>query len=386
MDLEHQPARSMDKPHHHLTISDQVDLVDFIIEEAIEKGASDIHFEPYQDKYRIRYRLDGYLKEQYTLATETATRITARLKILAQIDSSERRLPQDGRIAASYQPAQALDLRVSTCPTVYGEKIVVRILDKAANVLSIKDLAMSNRSESMFLSQLNKPQGLILVTGPTGSGKTITLYSALHYLNSPIRNISTAEDPVEITMPGINQVPIQPKIGLHFSTILRAFLRQDPDVIMLGEIRDTETAEIAAQAALTGHLVLSTLHTNSAVESITRLCDLSIPVFNIAASLRLVIAQRLVRKLCIHCKKQEGNRFIPIGCSHCHQGYKGRIGLFECLPISPFLANLLRKTTNTDMLLAQAKKEGFVTLYEEGLAKVQAGITTLDEVYRATMD
>lgn len=364
---------------------DQVELVNQILHAAIQKGASDIHFEPSVHQYRIRFRLDGLLYEHLSLPLEMAERITARLKILANLDTAEKRLPQDGRITQGFESIN-LDLRIATCPTLYGEKIALRILDKTRQNLAIETLGMEDAIAERLKKTLEKPQGLILVTGPTGSGKTLTLYSALNFINHPARHILTAEDPVEIHMDGINQVNTNPKAGLNFAAILRAFLRQDPDVLMVGEIRDQETAEMAIKAALTGHLVLSTLHTNSAAATLTRLLDLKIPAFNIISSLRLVIAQRLVRTLCDFCKKAEGAYWKPSGCNNCYQGFKGRTGLFECLSLPQASLNPPPGQNSYEDIFSKVRLEGKLTLYEAGLLKVKRGITTLDEVNRVVMD
>lgn len=365
---------------------DQVDMVEQLILEAIQKGASDIHFEPYADEYRIRYRLDGLLSLAYSLSPECRERMTARLKIIGSLDPLEKRLPQDGRIRPAFLKEASLDLRISTCPTAFGEKIVLRVLNTGTLVTEIEKLGMEEQEQRLFKKYLSKPQGLILVTGPTGSGKTLTLYAALHFLNAIKRNIMTAEDPIEISMKGINQVNIHPKIGLDFPTLLRSFLRQDPDILMIGEIRDLETAEIAFRAAHTGHLVLSTLHTNSAIETLSRLKDFNIPNYNIAASIELVVAQRLVRKLCPECKEKEGDYFKAKGCLACHQGYKDRIGLFEFLPFSQSLRELLRQKNGRHLWIKEAEALRSRSLYQAGLAKVNLGLTTMEEVERVTMD
>jgi type IV pilus assembly protein PilB len=323
-----------------------IKLVAQILNEAIDKNASDIHCEPYEHNYRIRFRIDGILHEITKPDLGLANRITARLKIMSRLDIAERRLPQDGRFSINNR-----DCRISTCPTLFGEKIVVRILNP--------NNALLTKQEKLFLQAIKRPQGMILVTGPTGSGKTVSLYAALNQLNSIDKNISTAEDPVEINLPGINQVNIHPKIGLTFAAVLRAFLRQDPDIIMLGEIRDLETAEIAIKAAQTGHLVLATLHTNSAAESITRLINMGIAPFNINSSLNLIIAQRLIRKLTPHNK-----------------GFLGRTGIFEVMPITEI------QQKNAREIHKQACQKGMLSLREAGLLKVQKGITTLEEINR----
>ncbi|KTC69348.1 pilus assembly protein PilB [Legionella birminghamensis] len=384
-----------------------VKFVNKILFEAIKKGVSDIHFEPYERDYRIRYRLDGILNEVAAPPISLASRITARIKIMSNLDISEKRIPQDGRFKMKLSRARSIDFRVSTCPTIAGEKVVMRILDPGSTRLGIEALGFSPLQKAHFIKAIEKPQGMILVTGPTGSGKTVTLYTALNILNTKESNISTAEDPVEIKVPGINQVNINPKAGLTFSNTLRAFLRQDPDIIMVGEIRDLETAEIAVKAAQTGHLVLSTLHTNSAAETLTRLVNMGIPSFNIASSVSLLIAQRLARKLCDACKlvrddvtpkslvelgfTEEDSRQVKIykavGCPICNQnGYRGRIGLFEVMPMSKALGELIMSGGTSIDILKQAQAEGMWTIYHSGLEKIKQGITTIEEVNRVTMD
>ncbi len=382
-----------------------VRYVNKIVLDAINQNASDIHLEPYENNYRIRYRIDGIL---YTIANppvNLANRITARIKIIAQMDISERRIPQDGRFKMVLSKQRTIDFRVNSCPIVNGEKIVIRILDPSHNILTIGNLGFDDAQKTWFLKAINKPQGMVLVTGPTGSGKTITLYAALNLLNTEAINISSVEDPVEIYLEGINQVNINPKAGLTFSTALRAFLRQDPDVIMVGEIRDLTTAEIAIKAAQTGHLVLSTLHTNSAAESLVRLINMGVPQYNIATSLVLIIAQRLARCLCEHCKiklsipqpilLKEGFSaaetahlilYGPKGCEHCTQGYKGRIGIFEVLYVTENISDLIMRGGNALDLLACARSHGMLTLRESGLNKVRLGITSLAEINSVTTD
>lgn len=380
-----------------------VEFVDHFIAEAIESHASDIHIEPYEAKLRIRYRRDGILQEVYNLALELALRITARLKIMAELDIAERRIPQDGRFKARLSNQPWVDFRISTCPTLFGEKIVLRLLDPYMTAFNLSQLGFTPRQEKIFLNTLSRPQGMILVTGPTGSGKTVTQYAALHHLNEENRNILTVEDPVEIYMEGINQVHVNPKVGLSFATVLRAFLRQDPDVIMIGEIRDLETAEIAIKAAQTGHLVFSTLHTNSAVESLTRLANMGIPTFNIISAVTLVIAQRLVRKLCSFCKKsyvlpgywlkeaafeqkEDRRLYQPVGCSACIKGYAGRTSIYEMLPMSDSIKSLVMSHAHHSLKLTQAAvQEGMWTLRRSGLEKVKQGTTSLEEINNATI-
>ncbi len=359
-----------------------INWVAHLLKDAIKKNVSDIHIEPYRTAYRIRFRLDGLLHKVTQLPLTLGSRITARLKIMARLDVAERRLPQDGRFTFDITPKNLKDCRISVCPTLFGEKTVVRILDAGNQSLNIDDLGLDETQKSIFLSSIQKPQGMILVTGPTGSGKTLTLYSALNCLNSLEKNICTAEDPVEITLPGIQQVHVDSKIDLSFSKILRTFLRQDPDILMIGEIRDQETAETAIKAAQTGHLVFSTLHTNSAIEALTRLFMLGISPFNIAHSVQLIIAQRLVRKLCIHCKGEKKSNSIGIHCDHCINGYSGRIAVFEFLPLLPEIASMIIQANPIDDIANYVKKIGMINLYESGLNKAKSGITSLEEVQR----
>jgi type IV pilus assembly protein PilB len=372
-----------------------IQLVNDLLFEAIKQGASDIHFEPYEYIYRIRYRQDGILHQVINHPLSLAPRITTRIKVLSNLDISEKRIPQDGSFKLKCSQERTIDFRVSTCPVYHGEKIVIRILDPGAVTFGIEALGFSPMQRDLFVEAIERPQGMILITGPTGSGKTVSLYTALNSLNTNEVNISTAEDPVEIKIAGINQVNINLKAGLTFATALRAFLRQDPDIIMVGEIRDLETAEIAVKAAQTGHLVLSTLHTNSAAETLNRLISLGVPTFNIASSVSLVIAQRLARKLCEQCKLpreydaaqyQMGGQFKAVGCNQCNQGYKGRIGLFEVLPMSRDLGQLIMSGANSQDILIKARSQGMLTIYESGLSKVKEGITTLEEINRVTID
>lgn len=370
-------------------------FVDHTIKHALQQYASDIHIEHYEKNCRIRYRQDGILYEIAEIPINLAARLVTRLKVMGKLDISERRLPQDGR----FQLHQ-IDIRINTCPTLFGEKVVLRLLDSKKVSLDINELGLNEIQKKQFLNKISEPQGLILVTGPTGSGKTVTLYSALHHLNMPDKNISTVEDPVEIQLKGINQVNINPKINLHFATALRTFLRQDPDIIMVGEIRDLETAEIAIQASQTGHLVLSTLHTNSAAEAITRFQTMGVAPYNIINSISIIIAQRLVRKLCLHCRQKENiptqvlnemgytcdsnhlTLFRAVGCQHCLAGYKGRIGIYEFLPITESIAELIMKNENILTVISQAKKEGFLSLRDAGFEKVMQGMTSISELNR----
>lgn len=383
-----------------------VKFVNRILVDAIKRGVSDIHFEPYEHEYRIRYRQDGLLNEVASPPVNLAGRISARIKIMSSLDISERRIPQDGRFKMKLSRTRAIDFRVSTCPTVAGEKIVMRILDPGSAKLGIEALGFSPLQKKHFLWAINRPQGMILVTGPTGSGKTVSLYTALNILNTIETNICTAEDPVEIKVPGINQVNINVKAGLTFSDALRSFLRQDPDIIMVGEIRDLETAEIAVKAAQTGHLVLSTLHTNSAAETLTRLVNMGIPSFNIASSVSIIIAQRLVRRLCEHCKILRDDItpqglielgfseadastlkiYKATGCNQCANGYRGRIGLFEVMPMSKDLGQMIMSGGTSLDLLKQAQAEGMLTVYQSGLEKIKEGVTSIEEVNRVTVE
>ena len=389
--------------------SDDAPIVKFvnrILVEAIKKGVSDIHFEPFEKSYRIRYRLDGILYEVSSPSLTLSARISARIKIMSNLDISERRIPQDGRFKMKLSRTKSIDFRVNTCPTVSGEKIVMRILDPSATKTGIESLGFSAVQRTHFTKAIGRPQGMILVTGPTGSGKTVTLYSALNILNTIDVNISTAEDPVEIKVQGINQVNVHPKAGLNFSEVLRAFLRQDPDIIMVGEIRDLETAEIAVKAAQTGHLVLSTLHTNSAAETLTRLSNMGVPSFNIASSVIIIIAQRLIRKLCEQCKVIRDDTtpqslaeigfteaesttlktYKAVGCKACTLGYRGRIGLFEVMPMTKNLGALIMSGANSMQILQLAQEEGMHTIFQSGLEKIREGITSIEEVGRVTVE
>jgi len=381
-----------------------VRFINKVLLDAIRKGASDIHFEPYESKYRIRYRLDGVLKSVANPPIQMSRRLSSRLKVMAGLDIAEKRVPQDGRIKLNLSRNKSIDFRASTCPTLFGEKVVLRILDQAATKLGIQQLGFEDNQRALYEQAVAKPYGMILVTGPTGSGKTVTLYTALQLLNDEGRNISTVEDPVEIRVPGINQVAQNAKQGMTFARALRAFLRQDPDVIMVGEIRDLETAEIAIKAAQTGHLVLSTLHTNDAPQSITRLMNMGVPSYNITSAVNLVIAQRLVRTLHTCKQKDEMPReallqagfsigevdnvklYKPFGCSECNEGYRGRSGIFEVMPISDSIARMILEEGNALKIAEQARKEGIADLRESARQKVAAGITDLIEINRVTKD
>jgi type IV pilus assembly protein PilB len=380
-----------------------VKFVNKVLMDAINRGASDIHIEPYEKTYRVRYRQDGMLHEIAHPPLAMAARIAARLKILSRLDIAERRIPQDGRMKMRISKNRAIDFRVSTLPTLWGEKIVMRILDPTSATLGVEKLGFEDFQKALFLEAINRPYGMVLVTGPTGSGKTVTLYTGLNILNTPDNNISTAEDPVEINLAGINQVNINEKAGLNFSSALRAFLRQDPDIIMVGEIRDLETAEIAIKAAQTGHMVLSTLHTNDAPSTLTRLANMGVPPFNIASAVNLIIAQRLARRLCSNCKKpvdipkhallkagfkeEELNGLViqgAVGCDACTDGYKGRVGIYQVMPVSPAIGEIIMRGGNQLDIQKQSEKEGIPDLRRSGLKKVKDGVTSLDEIERAT--
>ena len=378
-----------------------VRFINKVLLDAINKGASDIHLEPYEKKYRVRFRQDGMLREVASPPITLANKLSARLKVMARLDISERRVPQDGRIRMNLSKNRAIDFRVNTCPTLYGEKIVLRILDSTSAQLGVDALGFEEDQKQALLKAVHQPYGMVLVTGPTGSGKTVTLYTCLNILNSEDRNISTAEDPSEINMPGVNQVNVNAKVGLTFASALRAFLRQDPDVIMVGEIRDLETAEIAIKAAQTGHMVFSTLHTNDAPQTLNRLANMGVPAFNIATAVSLIVAQRLARRLCPHCKQPayvppeslvaEGfsedevgdiTVYKAMGCDKCNEGYKGRVGIYQVMPISENMARLIMENCDALMLADQAGKEGIADLRESGLRKVKAGLTSLEELNR----
>ena len=361
-----------------------VQLVDHFLRQAVALQASDLHFESYDDVYRVRYRKDGILHELAQPPLALAPRIAARLKIMANLDIAEQRIPQDGRFSIKDTQNNSIDCRFSSCPTLNAEKITLRILNHSKQIITLNDLGLTEGNQSCFIKALNRCQGLILVTGPTGSGKTVTLYAALHHLNSLEKNISTVEDPIEIKQLGINQVPINPKIGFGFAQALRALLRQDPDIIMIGEIRDQETAQMALNAAQTGHLVLSTLHANSAPETIIRLQQLGLPKYLIAESLSLVIAQRLIRRLCKRCKRpdKDGRKgYRAVGCALCHQGYQGRMAIFELMPISQDLRHLILTTSaHTEQINQHASASGMLNLYQAGFNQVQLGETSHAEI------
>ena len=386
-----------------------VRFVNKVLLDAIKGNASDIHFEPYEKIYRVRFRTDGILHEVARPPVNLGSRLTARLKVMSRMDISERRVPQDGRIKMKITKTRAIDFRVNTLPTLFGEKVVLRILDPSSAKLGIDALGYEDFQKKMYLDALEQPQGMILVTGPTGSGKTVSLYTGLNILNTMERNISTAEDPVEINLEGINQVNVSTKVGLTFAEALRSFLRQDPDIVMVGEIRDLETAEIAIKAAQTGHLVLSTLHTNSAPETLTRLLNMGVPTFNVATTVSIIIAQRLARRLCSDCKvaqdlpeevlKEEGFDDIgiakkdftifapnPKGCPKCNGGYKGRVGIYEVVRITPEISRIIMEGGNSIQIADAAKKAGFFDLRIAALRKTVMGVTSLAEANRVTKD
>lgn len=383
-----------------------VRFVNKLLLDAINRGASDIHFEPYETYYRVRFRQDGVLREIVKPPTNMKDRLSARIKVMAQLDIAERRVPQDGRMKLNLSKKRSIDFRINTMPTLFGEKVVMRILDPASAKMGIDALGYETEQKKLFLDAINKPQGMVLVTGPTGSGKTVSLYTALNILNTPEVNISTAEDPVEINLPGINQVNVNLKTGMTFAHSLRAFLRQDPDIIMVGEVRDLETAEIAIKAAQTGHLVLSTLHTNSAPQTLSRLMNMGVAPYNIATSVTLIIAQRLARRLCNHCKTEErdipheeliklGFReadledltiFRAHGCDQCVNGYRGRVGVYEVMPVSEEMGRIIMSGGNAMELADQANREGINDLRRSGLNKVRNGLTSIEEINRVTKE
>lgn len=378
-----------------------VRFINKILLDAINKGASDIHFEPYEKIYRIRYRQDGMLSEAASPPVALSNKISARLKVMSRLDISERRVPQDGRMKMVLSKTRAIDFRVNSCPTLFGEKIVLRILDPSSAKLGIDALGYEPEQKELYMKALHMPYGMILVTGPTGSGKTVSLYTGLNILNTMDRNISTAEDPSEINLPGVNQVNVNPRVGLTFAAALKAFLRQDPDVIMVGEIRDLETAEIAIKAAQTGHMVLSTLHTNDAPQTLSRLLNMGVAPFNIASAVSLIIAQRLARRLCSKCKavadippavllkigfkEQELSGltvYKPVGCDQCFEGYKGRVGIYQVMPISEAMGRIIMAGGNAMQIADQAREEGIPDLRASGLKKIRQGMTSLEEINR----
>ncbi|MPV85731.1 type II secretion system ATPase GspE [Ostreibacterium oceani] len=395
-DIEHLKDLANDAP--------VIRLVNGILQQAVEQRASDIHIEPFENRMKVRYRIDGVLVEAETLSAQQSAAVISRVKIMAKLNIAERRLPQDGRIQFRVQ-GKDLDLRVSTTPTLWGESVVMRILDREQVILDFVKLGFEPELLNQFLAVLNQPHGIILVTGPTGSGKSTTLYTALSHINSPTRKIITAEDPVEYQLEGVNQIQVKPQIGLTFASALRAIVRQDPDVIMVGEMRDLETAQIAVQSALTGHLVLSTLHTNDAPGSISRLLDMGIEDYMIATTVIGILAQRLLRQLCEHCKTpvpidakladelcvtdilrgREMQSHAAVGCAHCGgTGYKGRLAITEFMPINDKLRQVILKRATAQELSQTARAQGMRTLFEDGILKVAAGMTTLEEVLRVT--
>ena len=383
-----------------------VRFVNKVLLDAIKRGASDVHFEPYEKIFRVRTRLDGVLSEVAQPPVALANKVCARLKVMSRMDIAERRVPQDGRIKMRLSKNRAIDFRVNTCPTLFGEKVVLRILDPSSAKMGIDALGYDDFQKAMYQKHLDKPYGMILVTGPTGSGKTVSLYTGLNILNTVDRNISTAEDPCEINLPGVNQVNVNPKVGLSFASALKAFLRQAPDVIMVGEIRDLETAEIAIKAAQTGHLVLSTLHTNDAPRTLTRLVDMGVKPYAIATSVSLIIAQRLARRLCDNCKEvrdvpraallKEGFEaqaiedgltiFGPVGCKSCNYGYKGRLGIFQVMEVSEKMGRIIMEGGNAMTIADQAVAEGVLDLRGAGLNKIKDGLTSLEEINRVTIE
>ena len=410
-DLDNLDIAADDEDQHDdsdLNVDDApvVRYVNKILVDAITSSASDIHFEPYEKYFRIRFRQDGLLREVANPPLNIAARLVARLKVMSRMNIAERRVPQDGRIKLKLSRTRDIDFRVNTLPCLHGEKVVLRILDSTSAQVGIDALGFEPEQRDLFLAAIKKPYGMILVTGPTGSGKTVSLYSAINILNAPDVNISTVEDPVEIQVAGINQVNMNPKTGLTFASALRAFLRQDPDILMVGEIRDLETAEIAVKAAQTGHMVLSTLHTNDAPQTLTRLANMGVAPFNIASSILLIMAQRLTRKLCPSCKqpeevprealREEGftdadldegiTVYRPVGCERCTKGYKGRIGIFQVMKVSEAIGRLIMEGGNALQLAEQAAREGVANLRQSGLRKVKAGITSLEEINRVTKD
>ncbi|RKG33481.1 type IV-A pilus assembly ATPase PilB [Acinetobacter tianfuensis] len=384
-----------------------VKYINKLLVDAIRMGASDLHFEPYEKSYRVRYRVDGVLRTITNPPLQLANRLASRLKVMSQMDISEKRVPQDGRIKLKLSKNKSIDFRVNSLPTLFGEKLVLRILDPSSAMLGIDALGYEPEQKELFMQALDKPQGMLLITGPTGSGKTVSLYTGLNILNKEDTNISTAEDPVEINLEGINQVNVNNKVGLTFAAALKSFLRQDPDIVMVGEIRDLETAEIAIKAAQTGHMVMSTLHTNSAPETLTRLRNMGVPSFNIATSVNLVIAQRLARRLCSQCKapieipKQsllelgfteddlanpEFQLYQPVGCAECREGYKGRVGIYEVMKVTAEISRIIMEDGNALQIAEASDKAGFNNLRRSGLVKVMQGVTSLQEVNRVTSE
>ncbi len=383
-----------------------VKFINKVLLDAINKGASDVHWEPYEKEYRVRFRQDGMLREVVKPPMVLGPKIAARLKVMAKLDISERRIPQDGRIKLKLSATRAIDFRVATCPTLFGEKIVMRILDPSSAKLGIDALGYEDFQKKLYLENLERPYGMILITGPTGSGKTVSLYTGINILNTEDRNICTAEDPAEIQLPGVNQVNVNPKVGLTFAAALKSFLRLDPDIILVGEIRDLETAEIAIKAAQTGHMVLATLHTNDAPKTLTRLADIGVAPYSIATAVNLIIAQRLARRLCKNCKRpaeipreallKEGFTeaevdagiivFEPVGCDQCNEGYKGRTGIYQVMPVSEPMGKIIMEGGNAIQIEEQATKDGIPDLRRSGLTKVKRGDFGLAELNRITVE
>ena len=392
-----------DDPGQAVDDTPVVRFINKMLMDAIKSNSSDLHFEPFEKSYKVRFRTDGVLHEVARPPVNLAPRISARLKVMSQMDISERRVPQDGRIKLKISKTKAIDFRVNTLPVLFGEKLVLRILDPSSAKMGIDALGYEDEQKKLFMEALYKPQGMFLVTGPTGSGKTVSLYTGLNILNTPELNISTAEDPVEINLEGINQCNVNHKVGLDFSEALRSFLRQDPDIVMVGEIRDIETANIAIKAAQTGHMVMSTLHTNSAPETLTRLRNMGVPAFNLATSINLIVAQRLARRLC-SCKEkidipksaliEKGfseeqvdkgfDVFGPKGCAKCSGGYKGRVGIYEVVKITPEISKIIMEDGNSIEIAAECAKQGFKNIFQSALIKVMTGLTSLEEVDRVT--
>ena len=362
-----------------------VDWLSQLLSQGLQARASDIHLEPYESLLRIRMRIDGWLHEMPAPPAAMRERIISRIKVLSKLDIAEKRLPQDGRLQMRTAD-RLVDVRVSTLPTVHGEKAVLRILDVTAQALRMTALGLETIAQTRLIEAISRPHGLVLITGPTGSGKTVTIYTCLEHINSPKVNIATVEDPAEIMLPGINQVNVNEKLGLNFASALRSLLRQDPDILMVGEIRDLDTADMAVKASQTGHLVLSTLHTNDAPSTLIRLRQMGIAPFNIASSITLISAQRLVRRLCAECKVPVGGqrRFRAVGCPSCQDGYAGRIGIHQVMPISEEMQAMMLEQAPMKQMVLQAEREGVQTLRDAGLAKVNAGETTLEEVMGAT--
>ena len=409
LDLEQDHQNSNDEEDDSPQ-GDEAPIVKYInklLIDAIRMGASDLHFEPYEKSYRVRYRVDGVLRHIASPPLQLATRLASRLKVMSQMDISEKRVPQDGRIKLKLSKSKAIDFRVNSLPTLFGEKLVLRILDPSSAMLGIDALGYEPDQKNLFMQALDKPQGMLLITGPTGSGKTVSLYTGLNILNKEDTNISTAEDPVEINLEGINQVNVNNKVGLTFSAALKSFLRQDPDIVMVGEIRDLETAEIAIKAAQTGHMVMSTLHTNSAPETLTRLRNMGVPSFNIATSVNLVIAQRLARRLCSQCKAAvdipeqsllemgftstdikdpDFKVYQPVGCAECREGYKGRVGIYEVMKVSPDISRIIMEDGNAIDIKDAALRNGFRDLRRSGVLKVLQGVTSMQEMMRVTSE